>query len=310
METSLSIKPVLRGYGMKILFIGVFDSANRSTNNAQLRGFLKEGCEVIGFNYRAKAAEIGSDNRDQMIIDVCRERQPDLVVFSKCAEVATRVFRECTAATTTCLWWMDPLSTLEQIPEMLLKANEVHLVCTGIKNTLEVFRKANPNIYHVLEGYDDMMHKPHDLQKDLEVTFIGSLHSERRRIMDAIEHPVAHLTNVYAYEHAKTVSRSKINLNFSTAGGGSDRVYKVLGAGGFLLTSDWEGREELFESGKDLVVYKDVHDLNKKIAFYLENEDKRNTIAMRGHQTVQGMTKNEWARKIIKIYEEKTKRSE
>ena len=149
--------------------MGVFDTQNRSTNNAQLRGFIKEGCEVIGFNFRTKAREVGAAARDRTIVEVCRERHPDLIVFSKCAEVSLGVFRECSTITTTCLWWMDPLSTLKENPGMLEKANAVDIVCTAIKNTIEPFRQVNKNVYHILEGYDDMMHKPHNVEKSSEV---------------------------------------------------------------------------------------------------------------------------------------------
>lgn len=294
---------------VKILFIGVFDSANRSTNNAQLRGFLKTSAEVIGINFRQKRMDIGPTALDQLIIETCRQRQPDLVVFSKCAELDPRVFWECTAMTTTCLWWMDPLSTLNQTPGILEKARFSSYVCTGVANTVEVFRQANPCVEYVLEGYDPLFHKPYDLEQDLDVSFIGSLHSERQKWLATIEHPVTHVSNAYAADHARVVSRSKINLNLATTGGASDRVYKVLGAKGLLLSTDWQGREELFVDGEDLVIYTDAHDLNEKIAYYLKNPEKRNKIREQGYHKVQGMSKDAWATKILEIYKEKVSNS-
>ncbi len=295
---------------VKILFIGVFDTANRSTNNAQLRGFLKQKAEVIGINFREKRAQIGPEALDQLIIDTCKARSPDLVVFSKCAELDTRVFRECSEITTTCLWWMDPLTTLQETPGMIQKAQEVSFVCTGVANTMSVFAAANPSVHYVLEGYDSLFHKPFDSAQDLDVTFIGSLHTERQQLIAQITHPVNHISNAYALDHAKTVSRSKVNLNFSTAGGASDRIYKVLGAKGFLITSDWEGRNELFKDGEDLVIYSDMSDLNEKIAYYLKNPHFRDKIREQGYKTVQGMTKDAWAAQILQIYNERKQTNE
>jgi len=294
---------------MKILFIGVFDSANRSTNNAQLRGFLKTGAQVIGINFRQKQQEIGSEALDQLIIDTCRERRPDLVVFSKCAELDTRVFVECSELTTTCLWWMDPLSTLNQTTGILDKARHSTYVCTGVANTISVFKEVNPEVHYILEGYDPLFHKPHEADQDLGLTFIGSLHSERRKWLATIDHPVTHVSNAYAGEHAVVVSRTKINLNLATMGGASDRVYKVLGARGFLLTSDWEGRQELFTDGEDLVIYTDADDLNQKITYYLKNPEKRDKIRLQGYKKVQGMSKDAWAQKVLDIYHEKVTNS-
>ena len=50
-----------------------------------------------------------------------------------------------------------------------------------------------------------------------------------------------------------------------------DRVYKVMAAGGFLLTNDWIGREEMFVDGEHLVIFNDPQDLAEKIKFYLAN---------------------------------------
>ena len=292
---------------MKLLFVGVFDPLNRSTNNAQLRGFMKLDCQVMIYNFRERALHLGNEGRDQRLVGICQEKKPDLVVFSKCSEISLRTFEECSKISTTCLWWMDPLTTLEETAayaQTYEKAKIVDYICTGVKNTIPIFEKYNQNIFYILEGYDHKFHKPCELEQDLDVTFIGSLHSARSQLISQINHPVEHFSNVFANEHAKVVSRSKINLNFSTAGGASDRVYKILGAGGFLLTSDWEGRSELFEDGEDLVIYKDFDDLNKKIDFFLKNPEVRKEIASQGFERVQEMTKDEWAKKVIDFYKE------
>jgi len=292
---------------MKLLFVGVFDPLNRSTNNAQLRGFMKLDCQVMIYNFRERAAQLGNEGRDRRLVEICQEKKPDLVVFSKCSEISLHTFEECSKISTTCLWWMDPLTTLEQsaiYARTYEKAKTVDYICTGIKNTIPIFKKYNEKVFYVLEGYDNKLHKPYNIKQDLDVTFIGSLHSTRSQLISQIKYSVDHFNNVFANEHAKVVSRSKINLNFSTAGGASDRVYKILGARGFLLTSDWEGRSELFEDGEDLVIYKDFDDLNKKIDFFLKFPELRKEIASQGFERVQNMTKDEWAKKVIALYKE------
>ena len=56
---------------MKVMMIAVFSSI--STNNAQADGFEKHNCEVIRYNYRVRANEIGRGQRDQEIIDICKK---------------------------------------------------------------------------------------------------------------------------------------------------------------------------------------------------------------------------------------------
>ena len=119
-----------------------------------------------------------------------------------------------------------------------------------------------------------------------------------------LEPNITNITGAYGTDHAKAVSMSRININVSTSGGASDRIFKVLAAGGFLLTSDWVGRDKLFEDGKHLVVFKDKNDLQEKISYYLSNENKRDEIAKNGNAQVQKYNRDEWAKQIVKIFQE------
>ena len=78
---------------MKILFIGVFDREGKSTNLSQLMAFKIIGQEVTGYNYRQKATLIGNENRDKDLISVVKDRDFDLVVYSKCNVVSRECFK-------------------------------------------------------------------------------------------------------------------------------------------------------------------------------------------------------------------------
>ncbi len=77
-----------------------------------------------------------------------------------------------------------------------------------------------------------------------------------------------------------------------------------MAANGFLLSDDWVGRKEHFVDGKDLIIYKDIMDLNKKIKYYLSHDLERQQIANQGYETVQQFTRINWAQKIMEIYEQ------
>ena len=80
----------------------------------------------------------------------------------------------------------------------------------------------------------------------------------------------------------------------------SDRIYKILAAGGFLLTDDWEGRELTgLVDGEHLVIYNDVLDLQEKIVYYLKNEKLRNKISKQGNNKVKKLTRKEWANELL-----------
>ena len=62
---------------LKILFIGVFENYFRSTNTSQLLCFKKLGHEIVGYNYREKAAKIGILERDKHLISTVKENKFD-----------------------------------------------------------------------------------------------------------------------------------------------------------------------------------------------------------------------------------------
>jgi spore maturation protein CgeB len=286
---------------LKVLFIGVFDTQNRSTNNSQLLSLNKAGASVVGYNYREKAIRIGKQARDRHIIETIRQKRFDLVIFSKCSDVSIEVFIEAKKIAKTCLWFMDPIISYTE--EMRMKTSVVSYFCCDKKNVLEEAVKINKNSYHVFEGFDSNSDKPQFLDKKYDVAFIGSLYGNRREQISNIKPEVIVFSNVFGKEHAKIVSQTKINLNFCTSEGASDRIYKVLAAGGFLLTNDWKGREEIFKDNKDLVIFKDIEDLNFKIEYFLKNPENARLISAQGMKTVQKFTRDVWAKRILEIYE-------
>jgi len=287
---------------VNVLFVGVFDTTKRSTNTSQLISFKRVGCNVLGYNYRKRALEIGNQARDNEIIDIVEERKPDLVVYSKCNVVSEKVFVETSKKTKTCLWFMDPLVSYDS--EMRSKTKLVNYFCCDKMNVYEEAKKINPNCFHVCEGFDEEVDFPVEREKEWDVSFIGNVYGNRESIIKNIETPVAIVNNAYGKTHSSVVSGTKINLNFCTSGGASDRVYKIMAASGFLLTNDWHGREKHFKDGEDLVIFDGVDDLNKKIDFYLKNKKERDRISLNGHQTVQNFTRKSWAKNIINLYEQ------
>ena len=80
---------------------------------------------------------------------------------------------------------------------------------------------------------------------------------------------------------------SKINLNMtlkSIRSGLPLRVFDVMGAGGFLLSNYQPEFEELYEPGKDVVLYNSMEELTELAGFYLTHERERLTIAMNGYK--------------------------
>ena len=284
---------------MKVFFVAVFDDEGKSTNNSQAAGFESAGHEVYRYSFRHRAQLIGNENLELEIRDVVVGQQPDLVVFSKCAEISEESIKFICERFKTCYWYMDPLTSIKE--DYLIKASYCSYVVTAVANTVPVFKQVNANTFLVYEGFDGSIDRPAETEKQFDVSFIGSLHSSRKETLMNLNPNITHITGAYSTDHAKAVGASKINLNISTSGGASDRVFKVLAAGGFLLTSDWVGRPALFEDKKHIVVFTNKNDLQEKISYYLTNESERLEIARQGFLCVQKYNRDEWAKEITRI---------
>ena len=283
---------------MKVLFIGVFNET--STNNSQARGFENAGWEVNNFNYREVANLTSNKDRDRFIVDTCRNEKFDLVLFSKCDEIDASVVVECGKITKTALWYMDPMENFSMA--LQLKAGLCDLVFCALESPYRVLKKFNENCYLIPEGFDNTIDFPQKEEFIYDVSFIGSVKWDRAEYNKIS--PFAQIEDAYGVEHAKTVAKSKINLNFVVNNEGvSDRVYKILAAKGFLLTQPWPGMEKQFTPNQDFIVFNGFDEYKKHIKYFLKHNNKRLKIAEQGYKSVQKYTRDNWAKEITEYYE-------
>lgn len=90
-------------------------------------------------------------------------------------------------------------------------------------------------------------------------------------------------------EMPEIFNKSKINLNITIRPiqtGLSQRVWDVLGCGGFLLTNYQMEIPEYLQVGVDLDCFESPAELKEKVAYYLTHEEKRMEIARHGYETV------------------------
>jgi len=87
---------------------------------------------------------------------------------------------------------------------------------------------------------------------------------------------------------AKVIVGDTLCLNFDYPYYFSERLYNVIGAGGFIIHPKIKGIEESFELGKELVTYDygDLAGLKQKIEYYINNPKERNDIRIAGYERV------------------------
>jgi spore maturation protein CgeB len=283
---------------MKILFAAVFSSG--STNISQAAGFEHCGAKVVRYDYRLRKAQLGSAaERDCELRD--KAQDCDLVVLSKCECVSSSVLKHIQGTgVPVFLWYMDPMHNFTG------PLQEKIQVCHRTFCALTVpHRKAKELVGDrallLQEGFDPRVDKPVATGFKSDVTFIGHLRGNRRQYSTQVNFRV--VSGAYGQDHARVVSESRINLNF-TQGGTSDRTYKVLAAGGFLLTEPWPDMEKDFTPGRDLDTFQGSKELGRKIRYWLDHPRRRKRIAACGRQTVQKFSRNNWAARILEVADE------
>ena len=279
---------------MIVLFVGVFSFT--STSIWQADAFEELGCDVVRYDYRQRAIDLGSlVDRDAELKSLCKNTLPDIMIFAKCNKMSIDVVKECNKYTTTVLWYMDNKNNLDN--EVVSKMKECDYVFCSRWDGINEALKWNPNVYRLQGGYNPKVHRPFERLKTRDVVFIGEARNERVIYQSQVGFEI--INNVYNEEHSKIVSETKINLSFSEGDGISNRIYKLMASKGFVLTQPWYRMEDDFKIGQHLDIFMSPQELKEKIIYYLLHETLRNKIADQGYACVKRYDNLNFAKVIL-----------
>jgi hypothetical protein len=123
-----------------------------------------------------------------------------------------------------------------------------------------------------------------------DLVFVGQVYGYRFRELDevACDFDIALVQDAYGYQLSRTLSGFRVILGPrfpSVDGYWSNRIYLVLGHGGFFLAPEIEGmRDEGFLPGVHYAALGD--DPAKDVRYWLDRPEERQTIARQGQQLV------------------------
>lgn len=174
------------------------------------------------------------------------------------------------------------------------------VVFVAQKDYVPIYRKivGHDQVYWLPLGAAPDIHRRHNLPIQFDVAFVGSISiahrrsSSRLRRLNLIQQ--RYRTNdVFSSTPPEEVSliysQARIVLNTSIAGDVTMRIFEGTASGAMVLTdSTANGLSDLFELGREIVVYDDDQDLLEKIEFYLAYDDERSRIAEAGYQRTHG----------------------
>jgi glycosyltransferase involved in cell wall biosynthesis len=186
---------------------------------------------------------------------------------------------------------------------------------TSTVEALEKYCVEGARPIYLPEGANPEIHKPYDLLKTIDVSFVGQCYGSRPEIIEKIRnHGIAVETYGYGWPNGplpiddmvRTYSRSKINLGFAEVDG-YNRTYCLKGrdfeipmSGGLYLTQYHPELEEWYNLEKEIVVYGNVDDLVGKIIFLLSNPNEAERIRKNGLKRARG--EHTWEMRFEKVF--------
>jgi hypothetical protein len=198
-------------------------------------------------------------------------------------------------------------------------AADVHLTNEG--GQLDIMKKAGVNAYYFpFDVADGELPIFNSYQKKYDVTFFGSCidQGDRKKWLPIIakkcdltvfgwnhtgwqELGLKAYPPVYGDDFRKKLAQSKITLQFSTCdhiwGYWSNRVGKVLSAGGFLLARYSPGMELFLRDGVDY--FSSPDEAIEKIQFYLRNVPARLSVQMKGKELGELFTTKQRIKELV-----------
>jgi len=140
-------------------------------------------------------------------------------------------------------------------------------------------------------------YKKLDIPCDVNVSFIGQPHSNRREVIHQLSArgiPVQTYGSGWSKrltfdEMIQMFNRSKINLNLNNAAMGRSeqikgRNFEVPACGGFTLTGNCDNLYEYYEFGKEIAVFNTFDQMCQLIHYYLDHQEEREQIALAGYK--------------------------
>ncbi len=158
-------------------------------------------------------------------------------------------------------------------------------------NYLKYFNEHPPGHVHWHPYACDLeFFHPLNVQRDLDVAFIGKAHTEeRQRILSTLQETYRINKQRYYWQQdiSGIYSRAKIVLNLPIADDLNFRTFEALSCGALLLTRRIKnGQEKLFQEGLHYAAFADERELFSKVDYYLSHENERTVIAAAGLEEV------------------------
>ena len=241
--------------------------------NELLRAMEAMGIETIDTDYRKDDDFIGRFMREAHLMLVCKGSgiPPDLI-----SRYPGR----------TALWYPDDVFTTVHAPrDLKFNGRAFDRVYSFDQAAVEAYRKLGiRDVRYLPLAMSPALHRRMEEAVIHDVSFVGNIHPNRKPFFERLQRRFdVFVTKAFMDDMVRIYNASKIVLNLGIGPTGiQQRVFEALGCGAFLITNEIPVHQRLFEDRKHLVYFND-RNIEDLIAYYLENETERQTIAEAGY---------------------------
>ena len=165
------------------------------------------------------------------------------------------------------------------------------------------------------EGANPEIHKPYDVEKSIDVSFVGQCYGNRPAIIQALKDRGITVEafgdgwpngSLSTEGMVRIYSRSTINLGFGGVAGHrgtfclKGRDFEIPMSGGLYLTEHSPELERVFKPGREILTYQTFDELVTKIQYFLAHPDEADTIRKAG--TLRARAEHTWEMRFEKIF--------
>lgn len=320
---------------MKKILVVTNNSVRYSFNILLYNGFKKAGWDVsiidecgsitesdyvdrlrqkLGFPYSKKIIE-RQKKYNIKILNTTKSFNPDIVYLCQGSDIYPETVETLQKKAFVIVDMEDLIDSRKDLIPILKYAN---IIFTFDQNDVINLKQYNNNVIFKPAAYDNEVYKPLNIKKDIDVSFVGYMYPERRRLLNLLvkEHPeykyefwgeyaplrfpLKWLKWKFSYEHKyfknknippvevnEIYNRSKIVLNIvreNQQDGWSSRLTQILGSKAFQITNYFDTVSKNFYNC--LITYKNDDEYLNSIVYYLKHDKEREEIAKNGYDKV------------------------
>jgi hypothetical protein len=282
-------------------------------------GWVKEGWDVLYFDYRGTAEEIGNEKMNESLYQIVMQHQPDLLWFTKSDGVSKRfggkrisshidsgIIRKLRAdgfKGKVIHWFLDQRydyykSTLNVGSE----SDWFFYAAAGDRLEEYSYRMKTPASF-IIVPYEPSFLYPVEFGKRVyDLTWFGGAHKPTRNKFEDTRYELlksmtssGELRNYYGCfgkhkvwcpEYQKILGNSKMSLSlyaFDRPLYFSNRLSHTIGSGTAVLSYDFQDREKLF-SDDEGIFFKTFDQFKEKKRYYNQNPEELELIASNGYR--------------------------